>query len=1027
MKKNLFFVAIFSFIFTENIYAQSTLNNGQLDDISEFTTKFTVPLVMPDGVKLFTDFYVPRTRDSLSVDLLGFKIEMIPKGSQILLYDTLNGQPNPNPYQLPTVFTRTPYNKGRPDEYDAIGSIMAILGYNYMLQDMRGRYTSGGIYFPMYSDSWNKNGYHPNYSHILDPYPLSDPRNGNRHEDGYNSVKQIAIIDSAYIAQYGDSLAKAVFLTYYKGYQHTNTRLNNGSIGMIGASALGNTQLQLALAHRVMDSIPQLKCLLPIVATTEHYLSTGYSNGVFRNRIVTGWLKGQIFSGTDDDLNAIDEASGPGYRDNSIHSSSDYLLPQPYTVNGVTRIAQKNKFEGANISIDHFSTIRYPWYTQPGYTNDPMSPSGYYPNSLGRADMDGSVAPVDADGEAVDGATQLPRPNLNYSRYTNLQCGVLHLTGWWDIFTDGQIRTLQFAQEAVADSFKRLQKIIIGPWAHQTIGSRITGDRTYPETVNDLTKIDLGNVNVNNVPIGQLISSDLVTWFRYNLNYKSDQKIGEPKFVIRAGTRWQNFLLGKQIRIPATDFIVPFPQMINFLAGKGTLSNINYAERDNPSDTSETVKSIPLPLSLGSSGGLGFSDSIPASGIPYTDFRNDVPTFRLYIAGPDAAADAAAGVTGNEKVGNYWVGTDRFPPCENIRTKPYYLHADGSINESAPSVDEGFRVYVHDPNDPILTVGGSNMIVRSPDGTRDSQGQMEWTDPTNAPYTMDREGVIKFTSEPVQDSISILGIPRVKLFAKTNPAGVLDNQPTNTDWIVRIGDQFPDGRIYYVTEAVVGARARAYAKAIMDGVESPQDIIIPYENIMSGQVIDYDFEGLPIGYAWGKGHKVVVLISSSSFTRFMVNPNLPLNDGEFFRRNPGDGQTYIFNGVEMTPRIAVQRVHFSPDHPTQIIFPTIDNTLAGSCAEYSGPTSISEIKALNFDVSLFPNPSSDMIHLFANKPSKSNYEVVISNAIGTLIDTKQFDDNVVLNIENYSSGIYFATVRDKSNNEAKVTKKFVKN
>jgi hypothetical protein len=65
--------------------------------------------------------------------------------------------------------------------------------------------------------------------------------------------------------------------------------------------------------------------------------------------------------------------------------------------------------------------------------------------------------------------------------------------------------------------------------------------------------------------------------------------------------------------------------------------------------------------------------------------------------------------------------------------------------------------------------------------------------------------------------------------------------------------------------------------------------------------------------------------------------------------------------------------------------------------------------------------------LFANKPSKSNYEVVISNAIGTLIDTKEFDDNVVLNIKNYSSGIYFATVRDKSNNEAKVTKKFVKN
>jgi len=1025
MKKILYLSA---FLLSANfltLNAQTTLNNGQLDDISEFTTKFTVPLVMPDGTKLFTDFYVPRTRDSLTANILGKTIEIIPKGAQILFYDSLNGGLNPNPFQLPTVFTRTPYNKGNPEEYDALGSIMAILGYNYMLQDMRGRYTSGGIYFPMYSDSWNKNGYHPNYAHILDPYPLTDIRNSNRHEDGYNSVKQIAIIDSAYIAEFGDSLAKSVFLTYYKGYPHTNTRLNNGSIGMFGASALGNTQLQLGLAHRIMDSIPQLKCLLPVVATCEHYLTTGYSNGVFRNRIVTGWLKGQIFTGTDDALNSIDEATGAGFRDNSIHSSADYDLPKPYTVNGVTRIAQKNKFEAANISIDHFSTVRYPWFSQPSYTTDPMSPAGYYPNAPGRADMDASVAYVDADGESINGVTQLPRPNLNYSRYTNLQTGVMHLSGWWDIFTDGQIKTLQYTQDHVLDSFKRIQKIIIGPWAHQTIGSRTTGDRTYPNSVNDITKVDLGNIDLNSVPIGQLIQSDLITWFRYNLNHNTDQRIGEPKFIIRAGTRWQEFIVGKQIRIPANDYIVNFPTMINFLAGKGTLSNMDYAERDNPSDTSETVRSIPLPIALGG-GTLGFSDSIPASGIPYTDFRS-TPTFRLYVAGPDAVADAAAGVSGNEQIGNYWLSSEVFPPCQNIRTKSMFLHADGTINDNAPTTDEGYRIYVHDPNDPIQTVGGSNMIVISPDGSRDSQGQMEWTDTTNAPFTMNREGVLRFTSDAISDSMSIIGIPRVKFYAKTNPAGVLDGQPTSTDWIVRIGDQFPDGRIFYVTEAVVNARARAYAKALSDNEESASDIIIPFENVMSGEILEYEFQGLPIGYAWGKGHKVVVLVSSSSFTRFMVNPNLPQNDGEFFRRNPGDGQDYIFNGQTMAPRVAVQRMHFSPDHATQIIFPTIDNTLNGSCSAYVAPTAIKEIKPLGFEVSLYPNPSSDFVHLFVNKPSKDDYELIITDVLGHVVETSNFSDNAMINVANFSSGIYFATVRDRSDKEAKITKRFVKN
>lgn len=1018
MKKYSFAAAVWLSSFATTSFAQGTLNNGQLDDISEFTTKYTVPLVMPDGIKLFTDFYVPRTRDSLTVDILGKKVTVIPKGSQIMFYDSLNGQPNPNPFQLPTVFTRTPYDKGNPEEYDDLGSVFSILGYNYMLQDMRGRYSSGGIYFPMYSDSWNKNSLHPNYCHVLDPYPLTDPRNSNRHEDGYNSVKQIAIIDSAYIAQHGDSAARETFSKYYVGYPHTNTRLNNGSIGMIGASALGNTQLQLAAAHRIFDSIPQLKCLMPIVATIEHYVSTGYNNGVFRNRIVTGWLKGQIFD-TDDDLNSVDND-----RDDSRHSSADYDLPKVYTINRQSRVAQQNKFEASNIAIDHFSVMRYPWYVQPDYTTDPISPSGFYPNSQGRGDMDASVAFVNEYGESVDYATQTPLPNLTHSRYENIQVPVLQITGWWDIFIEGSIKTLQFTQKHVIDSMKPLQKIIIGPWAHQTIASRETGDRIYPVNASEITKVDISDVNFSNVPLGQLISSDFITWFRYNLNYNTDQVIKEPKFIIRAGTEWQDFVFGQQIRIPATDFIVPFATMLNFLAGKGSLENMNYATRANENDTTETINTIPLPLEIGA-GGIGFSDTIPASGIPFVDFHN-VPTFRMYIAGPDAEADAAAGVHGNENIGNYWYASEDFPPCTNVRDTFLYFHANGDFDGNTPTTDEGYRMYVHDPDDPILTVGGSNMIVRSPDGSRDSQGPMEWTDPNNAPFTMDREGVIKFVSPPVTDSFSIIGVPVVKLWAKTNPAGVLDGKPTDTDWMIRIGDQFPDGRIYFVTEAVVNARARNYAKAMVDWDESIEDMQIPYENINSGEVLDYEFTAIPIGYSWAKGHKIVVLISSSSFTRYQVNPNLPVEPGEFFRRNPGDGQKYVFEGEEMEARVAVQRVHFSPEHPTQIRFPLIDNTMGGVCINPHYPTSVQTVKEVELTATLFPNPSSDIVHLFVNKPSKTQYEVTVSDILGHIIETKTFDDNTILNITGYASGVYLATVRDLSNTNLSVTKKLVK-
>jgi hypothetical protein len=42
-----------------------------------------------------------------------------------------------------------------------------------------------------------------------------------------------------------------------------------------------------------------------------------------------------------------------------------------------------------------------------------------------------------------------------------------------------------------------------------------------------------------------------------------------------------------------------------------------------------------------------------------------------------------------------------------------------------------------------------------------------------------------------------------------------------------------------------------------------------------------------------------------------------------------------------------------------------------------------------------------------NKPSDSQYEVTISNAMGAVIETKRFDDNAIFNVSGYASGVYF--------------------
>src|SRR5690606_30055300 len=121
-----------------------------------------------------------------------------------------------------------------------------------------GRYSSGGVYMPMLSDSWNKNSIHPDSKHVLDITDLDDPRNGNRHEDGYNSIDYIANQLTREYDFNGDGIVDTFLFC-------------NGSIGMFGASALGNTQYQAAAAHRINPLGRGLKALFPIVATLEHY------------------------------------------------------------------------------------------------------------------------------------------------------------------------------------------------------------------------------------------------------------------------------------------------------------------------------------------------------------------------------------------------------------------------------------------------------------------------------------------------------------------------------------------------------------------------------------------------------------------------------------------------------------------------------------------------------------------------------------------------------------------------------------
>ncbi len=972
---------LFACIALSNLCFSQTANNGKFDDISELSTKFTIPFVMPDGIKLMTDIFLPIPQDDLITPIeidygqttpYTTELKIISKDKQLVIYDSINGGINPNPYKLPIIFVRTPYGKKGADA----AGVVSLFGYAFAYQDQRGRYSSEGVYLPLYSDAWNKNPYHANVKHVLDVTALSDSLNGNKHEDGYNSIQ--FILNDLYRSYDLDN----------DGIIDTVDKMTHGIIGLFGASALGYNQFQAVAAHKMNASQPGVRCILPIVAPGEFYKSTGFQNGVLRDRLVTGWLKGQIFTGIDDDSIAYDTDI-----QNSLHTSFDYNL--------------NNKFDAANLAIDHFCSVRY------AKENGEIDVAGYYPTSRGRADMDISRAPVNALGEGD--------ANGQYSRYENMEVPAYNISGWWDIFVDGQLETWAYMRKYLKDSLpnKKLQKIVIGPWAHQTIGTRETGDMIYPKNVMDV----IGNIEFSedSVPISELLQTEILSWFRYNMNNVPGTDLGDPKFILHESDEWQTLAPGFEIKLPADrNYLIKFEKMLDFMNGVGGLDNFPIHVRETFFNSTVYQGDIDIPaLPNPAIDGL---DGKPILPIPNLDFADSIPNVRFYVVGPNGDS-----IPANDNVGNYWFSSDTFPLVNDIEWKSMYMHQNGTFNYTAPVTDEGYGIYVHDPDDPVITVGGANMIVRTPQDDKDSQGQMNLADPKYAKYTMDRQGVLKYTSAPIADSMCVIGFPVATIYAKTNPGGVTSG-PTDTDFFIRILDVYPDGREFFVASGCVNARARNYARGLVLGRYGMNDYhsytsfplgevkdsidFIPYSNINIGQTYEYKFKMMPLAYTWGKDHKIKVLISSSNFNRYQVNPNLPIHDGEFFRRKPGDGRKYTFNGVDMEPRTAVQRISFSTVYPTNIDFPIFK---PGMIAGYEEIQSESSLDAL-----IYPNPATETISIYMNK--NENYKVELINTMGQVVYKNKFMDHLDIPIGTIESGIYYLRIQDEKSNEVIVKK-----
>ena len=266
-----------------------------------------------------------------------------------------------------------------------------------------------------------------------------------------------------------------------------------------------------------------------------------------------------------------------------------------------------------------------------------------------------------------------------------------------------------------------------------------------------------------------------------------------------------------------------------------------------------------------------------------------------------------------------------------------------------------------------------------------------------------RPDVLVYETDVLGEDVTFAGNMFAHLFVSTSESAA--------DWVVKLIDVYPDGREYFVVEGCVNARARQYARALVKGKDGTFDYhnsgfppdemedgldLIPFTNINIGAYYEYDFRLLPIAYTWGINHRMKVLISSSNYDRYQVNPNLPIEEGEFFRRKPGDGQKYTYQGVEMTPRVAVQRIGISDGMKSFIDLPVYSHTAFTSTFEANPDIKI--------DAFVYPNPASHQVSVYLSKDG--NYQLSVYNLQGKEVLVKSFQDQTSLDVEAWDSGLY---------------------
>lgn len=243
--------------------------------------------------------------------------------------------------------------------------------------------------------------------------------------------------------------------------------------------------------------------------------------------------------------------------------------------------------------------------------------------------------------------------------------------------------------------------------------------------------------------------------------------------------------------------------------------------------------------------------------------------------------------------GGHWRTAEAWP-LRHMAMKPLYMRADGALADET-AAERGRRSFVHDPYNPVPTVGGA-IASGAPIMEAGGFDQREGPDffGSRPPYRpiAERADVLVFETAPLEADVELTGQVLAELFVSSTAV--------DTDFTIKVVDVYPPSADYphgYALNIAHGILRMRFRNSF----ETP-------EPLEPGKVHGVRIASFPMSNLFSRGHRIRIEVASSNFPHFDINPNVDW-------RVPG-----------LAPQSAENSVHFGPGQGSRVILPVAGGT-----------------------------------------------------------------------------------------------------